>query len=74
MAPNEVLAFLDRYFGHMSQIVKGHDGIVNKFLGDGMLAFWGVHLVFEIQGRYFLGMYLLLPLWLAMMLRTERTR
>jgi adenylate cyclase len=41
MAPNEVLAFLDRYFGHMSQIVKGHDGIVNKFLGDGMLAVWG---------------------------------
>jgi adenylate cyclase len=26
----------------MSQIVKGHDGLVNKFLGDGMLAFWGV--------------------------------
>jgi adenylate cyclase len=26
----------------MSQIVKGHDGVVNKFLGDGMLAFWGV--------------------------------
>jgi adenylate cyclase len=26
----------------MSQIVKGHEGIVNKFLGDGMLAFWGV--------------------------------
>ena len=41
MAPSEVLAFLDRYFGHMSQIVKGHDGIVNKFLGDGMLAVWG---------------------------------
>jgi hypothetical protein len=34
-----------------------------------VLAFWGVHLVFEIQGRYFLGMYLLLPLWCALMLR-----
>ncbi|MFL5322101.1 MAG: adenylate/guanylate cyclase domain-containing protein [Myxococcaceae bacterium] len=42
MPPREVLAFLDRYFGHMSQIVKGHDGVVNKFLGDGMLAVWGV--------------------------------
>ena len=39
-----------------------------------VLAFWGVHLVFEIQGRYFLGMYLLLPLWLALMLRAERAR
>ncbi|MCC8361760.1 hypothetical protein LK996_01515 [Lysobacter sp. A6] len=39
-----------------------------------MLAFWGVHLVFEIQGRYFLGMFLLLPLWCALMLRTQRGR
>ena len=42
MAPAALLAFLDEYLGHMSQIVKGHDGVVNKFLGDGMLAFWGV--------------------------------
>jgi adenylate cyclase len=42
LQPREVLEFLDEYFGHMAQVVKGHDGIVNKFLGDGMLAFWGV--------------------------------
>jgi adenylate cyclase len=42
MAPRDVLEFLDDYFGHMAQVVKGHDGLVNKFLGDGMLAFWGV--------------------------------
>ncbi len=42
LAPRQVLEFLDEYFGTMSQIVKGHDGVVNKFLGDGMLAFWGV--------------------------------
>ncbi len=42
LPPREVLELLDEYFGHMGQIVKGHDGIVNKFLGDGMLAFWGV--------------------------------
>jgi adenylate cyclase len=42
MPPRAVLEFLDEYFGHMAQVVKGHDGVVNKFLGDGMLAFWGV--------------------------------
>ncbi len=42
MSPRELLFFLDDYFGRMSQIVKGHDGVVGKFLGDGMLAFWGV--------------------------------
>ena len=40
--PREVLSMLDDYFGRMSQIVKGHDGVVGKFLGDGLLAFWGV--------------------------------
>lgn len=42
LEPREVLAMLDDYFGRMSQIVKGHDGVVGKFLGDGLLAYWGV--------------------------------
>jgi adenylate cyclase len=42
LSPREVLLMLDDYFGRMSQIVKGHDGIVGKFLGDGLLAYWGV--------------------------------
>jgi adenylate cyclase len=42
LEPREVLRMLDDYFGRMSQIVKGHDGVVGKFLGDGLLAFWGV--------------------------------
>ena len=41
MEPRDVLAMLDDYFGRMSVVVKGHDGVVGKFLGDGMLAFWG---------------------------------
>lgn len=42
LEPREVLTMLDDYFGRMSVIVKGHDGVVGKFLGDGLLAFWGV--------------------------------
>jgi len=42
LPPDAVLKFLDEYFGHMTQLVKGHHGIVNKFIGDGMLAFWNV--------------------------------
>jgi hypothetical protein len=34
-----------------------------------ILAFWAVHAVFEIQGRYFLGLYLLAPLWCALALQ-----
>lgn len=32
-------------------------------------AFWGVHLVFEIQGRYFLALYLVLPVICALLWR-----
>ncbi|TYT23535.1 hypothetical protein FZO89_14860 [Luteimonas viscosa] len=32
--------------------------------------FWAVHMVFEVQGRYFLGLYLLAPLWCALVLHT----
>jgi adenylate cyclase len=42
LPPKEVLEFLDDYFGHMSQIVKGHQGMLNKFIGDGLMAVWGV--------------------------------
>ena len=42
MTPSEVLSMLDDYFGRMAQIVKGHDGVVGKFIGDGLLAYWGV--------------------------------
>ena len=42
LPPRAVLELLDDYFGRMALIVKGHDGVVGKFLGDGLLAFWGV--------------------------------
>jgi adenylate cyclase len=39
--PEVVLALLDDFFGRMTQVVQGHGGSVNKFLGDGLLALWG---------------------------------
>lgn len=42
LEPREVLALLDAYYGHMAQVIKGHDGVVGKFIGDGILAFWNV--------------------------------
>lgn len=42
LPPKAVLEFLDDFFGRAAQVVAGHEGMVNKFLGDGMLAVWGV--------------------------------
>lgn len=39
--PEEVLALLNLYFGRMCGIVAAHGGLVNKFLGDGMLIVFG---------------------------------
>ena len=39
-----------------------------------LLSFWGVHLVFEIQGRYFLGLFLLAPLVSAVALGAASRR
>jgi len=41
MAPRELLELLDGYFSEMAAIVKGVNGTVNKFIGDGLLAVWG---------------------------------
>lgn len=39
--PEEVVALLNRYFARMCDVVARHGGVVNKFMGDGMLVIFG---------------------------------
>jgi adenylate cyclase len=39
--PVELIALLDDYFATMTDIIFKHNGIVDKFIGDGILAYWG---------------------------------
>lgn len=39
--PATVFQWLNEYFGHLVPIVSSHGGVVNKFDGDAMLAFFG---------------------------------
>src|SRR5262249_35908634 len=41
MAPNDLLAQLSRYFEVVSQAIAEEHGTVDKFIGDGIMAFWG---------------------------------
>lgn len=41
MAPEEVIALLNRYFDEMAAAVHDHAGTVDKFIGDGLMAFFG---------------------------------
>jgi len=41
MAPDDLLAQLSRYFEVVSQAIAEEHGTVDKFIGDGVMAFWG---------------------------------
>lgn len=41
MAPNDLLAQLSVYFEAVSQAIADESGTVDKFIGDGIMAFWG---------------------------------
>jgi len=41
MPPQEVGKLLNMYFEEMTRIVFDHDGTVDKFIGDAIMAFWG---------------------------------
>jgi adenylate cyclase len=42
LAPDQVVAKLNRYFTIMQKVIYDHGGNVDKFNGDGLMAFWGV--------------------------------
>jgi adenylate cyclase len=39
--PMELIALLEEYLSAMTDIIFKHNGIVDKFIGDGILAYWG---------------------------------
>jgi adenylate cyclase len=41
MKPEAVVSLLNQYFSKMTAIVHTHGGTVDKFIGDGMMAFFG---------------------------------
>ncbi len=41
MKPEDLVAFLNRYFSAMIDCVMAHDGVVDKFMGDAILVVYG---------------------------------
>lgn len=41
MAPEAVIAMLNRYFQRITAVIHRHQGTVDKFIGDGIMAFFG---------------------------------
>ena len=42
--PEIVVSILNRYFEEMTEAIMGNNGIVDKFIGDGIMAFFGAPL------------------------------
>ncbi|MBU1265763.1 MAG: HAMP domain-containing protein, partial [Gammaproteobacteria bacterium] len=41
LTPDAAVRFLNRYFSMMSEVVRAQQGIVDKYIGDSVMAFWG---------------------------------
>jgi adenylate cyclase len=44
LPPERLVALLNDYLTHMTEIVLDHGGIVDKYIGDAVMAFWGAPL------------------------------
>jgi adenylate cyclase len=41
LAPDTAVRFLNRYFSFMSEVIRERQGIIDKYIGDSVMAFWG---------------------------------
>ena len=41
LTPDTAVRFLNRYFALMSQVIQERQGIIDKYIGDSVMAYWG---------------------------------
>ena len=54
MRPNDIVDMLNKYFTFASGVVKKYNGTIDKFMGDGMLAFWNAPI--ELENHQYLAL------------------
>lgn len=42
LLPYDVIYVLNRYFRKMGQVISSHDGMINNYMGDGLMALFGL--------------------------------
>jgi adenylate cyclase len=51
LEPEQVARLLNRYLEMLSKVVLDHGGVIDKFVGDAVVAFWGAPVAREDDGR-----------------------
>lgn len=51
MKPEELVTFLNEYLTAMTDIILDHQGVIDKYLGDAIMAFWGAPIPREDHAR-----------------------
>ncbi len=41
LTPDATVRFLNRYFALMAEVIRARQGIIDKYIGDSVMAFWG---------------------------------
>ncbi|MBM4181753.1 MAG: HAMP domain-containing protein [Betaproteobacteria bacterium] len=41
LTPDAAVRFLNRYFALMAEVIRARQGIIDKYIGDSIMAFWG---------------------------------
>lgn len=43
LLPYDVMYILNRYFWHMGRVIQSYNGVINNYMGDGLMALFGVN-------------------------------
>lgn len=41
LPPDDLITMINKFFGHMTEAVSANKGVVDKFMGDAVMAYWG---------------------------------
>jgi len=47
MLPYDVIYLLNSYFKHMEQVIQDHGGVINNYMGDGLMALFNLETPFQ---------------------------
>lgn len=41
LSPDDLITMINKFFGHMTEAIAANNGVVDKFMGDAVMAYWG---------------------------------